>query len=169
MKREFNKLSLEQKRIKEVIKHIQICVNKREHYEGYKKNPSDKIYMMMNRKDVEAYQKSYEEIDIFLKQFPHLRHIVLGELKTKSGKNLFRKFNEHSKKLQAKQEATIKEYNSLSSQYKELEHLKVNMNDYLGRNKTEKKESVIDAIKKHRNEGMKKSTITKKVLKETER
>ena len=34
---------------------------------GYRKNPKDKIYMMMNRKDVEASQKSYEEIDIFLK------------------------------------------------------------------------------------------------------
>ena len=42
--------------------------------------------MMMNRKDVEAYQKAYEEIDIFLKQLPHLRHMVLGELKTKSDK-----------------------------------------------------------------------------------
>ena len=62
-------------------------MNKREHYEGYRKNPNDKIYMVMNRKDVEAYQKSYEEIDIFLKQFPHLRHIVTGELKTKSDKS----------------------------------------------------------------------------------
>ena len=64
-----------EKRIKEVVKHIQICISKREHYEGYRKNPNDKIYMMMNRKDVEAYQKSYEEIDIFLKQFPHLKHV----------------------------------------------------------------------------------------------
>ena len=75
LKREFDKLSWEQKRIKEVVKHIQICISKREHYEGYRKNPNDKIYMMMNKKDVEAYQKSYEEIDIFLKQFPHLRHV----------------------------------------------------------------------------------------------
>ncbi|WP_314697039.1 relaxase/mobilization nuclease domain-containing protein [Mogibacterium timidum] len=75
LKREFDKLSWEQKRIKEVVKHIQICISKREHYQGYRKNPNDKIYMMMNRKDVEAYQKSYEEIDIFLKQFPHLRHV----------------------------------------------------------------------------------------------
>ena len=152
-----------------MVKHIQICMSEREHYEGYRKNPNDKIYIMMNRKNVEAYQKSYEETDIFLKQFPHLRHAVLGELKTKSGKGLFKNLNEHPKKVQAKQETTIKKYNSLSSQYKELEHLKVNMNDYLGRNKTEKKDSVIDAIKKHRNEDMKKSTITKKVLKETER
>lgn len=150
LKREFDKLSWEQKRIKKVVKHIQICISKREHYEGYRKNPNDKIYMMMNRKDVEAYQKSYEEIDIFLKQFPHLRHVVAGELKTKSSKNLFRKLNEHSKELQAKQEVIIKKHNSLASQYDELEHLKVNMNDYLGRDKTEKKkESVIGTIKNH--------------------
>ena len=95
--------------------------------------------MMMNQKDVEAYQKSYEETDVFLKQFTHLRHVVVGELKTKSSKNLFRKLNEHSKELWAKQEEIIKKHNSLAAQYEELEHLKVNMNDYLGRNKTEKK------------------------------
>ena len=126
-------------------------MNKREHYEGYRKNPNDKIYMVVNRKDVEAYQKSYEEIDIFLKQFPHLRHIVTGELKTKSDKNLFRKLNEHSKELQVKQEGIVKKHNSLAAQYEELEHLKVNMNDYLGRNNTDKKkESVIGAIKEHK-------------------
>ena len=150
LKREFDKLSLEQKRIKEVVKHIQICISKREHYKGYRKNPNDKIYMMMNREDVEAYQKSYEEIDIFLKQFPHLRHVVLGELKTKSGKNLFRKLNERSKELQVKQEAIAKKHSSLLARYDELEHLKNNMNEYLGRNKTEKKkESVIGTIKKY--------------------
>ncbi|MEB3028474.1 hypothetical protein VJI72_01535 [Parvimonas micra] len=151
LKQEFDKLLWEQKRIKEVAKHIQICISKREHYEGYRKNPNDKIYMMMNKKDVEAYQKSYEEIDIFLKQFPHLRHMVVGELKTKTSKNLFRKLNEHSKELQAKQEEIIKKHNSLAARYDELEHLKVNMNDYLGRDKTEKKkESVIVVIKKHK-------------------
>lgn len=150
LKREFDKLSWEQKRIKEVVKHIQICMSKREHYEGYRKNPNDKIYMMMNRKDVEAYQKSYEEIDIFLKQFPHLRHVVLGELKIKSGKNLFRKLNEHSKEIQAKQEEIIKKHNSLSAQYEELEYLKNNMNEYLGRNKAEKKELVIGKISRNK-------------------
>ena len=150
LKREFDKLSLEQKSIKAVVKHIQVCINKREHYEGYRKNPNDKIYMMMNRKDVEAYQKSYEEIDIFLKQFPHLKDTVLVGLKNKSSKNLFRKLNEHFKELQVKQEEIIKKHNSLAVQYAELEHLKNNMNEYLGRNKVEKKESVIGAIKKHK-------------------
>ena len=151
LKREFDKLSWEQKRIKEVVKHIQICVSKREHYEGYRKNPNDKIYMMINRKDIEAYQKSYDEIDIFLKQFPHLKDIVLEGLKTKSSKNLFKKLNEHSKNLQVRQEKIAKKHNSLAAQYDELEHLKVNMNDYLGRDKTDrKKDSIIGSIKKHK-------------------
>lgn len=138
---------MEQKRIKEVVKHIQICISKREHYEGYRKNPNDKIYMMMNRKDVEAYQKSYEEIDVFLKQFPHLRHVVVGELKTKSSKNLFRKLNEHSKELQVKQEAIAKKHNVLSVKYEELEHLKNNMNDYLGRERIANKKSKESIVK----------------------
>lgn len=170
LKREFDKLSLEQKRIKEVVKHIQICISKREHYEGYRKNPNDKIYMMMNRKDVEAYQKSYEEIDIFLKQFPHLRHIVAGELKTKSSKNLFIKLNEHSKDLQAKQEEIAKKHNLLVAEYDELAHLKNNMNDYLSKGKTEKKkESVIGAIRKHRSEERANSKEKNKISKEAER
>nr|WP_245526828.1 relaxase/mobilization nuclease domain-containing protein [Eremococcus coleocola] len=150
LKREFDKLSWEQKRIKEIVKHIKIIINKREHYEGYRKNPNDKIYMMMNRKDIEAYQKSYEEIDIFLKQFPHLKDTALEGLKKKSGKNLFRKLNEHLKELQAKQEEIIKKHSSLATQYDELEHLKVNVNEYLGINKAEKKESVIAVIKKYK-------------------
>ena len=168
LKREFDKLSLEQKRIKEVVKHIQICISKREHYEGYRKNPSDKIYMMMNRKDVETYQKSYEEIDVFLKQFPHLKHVVLGELKTKSGKNLYKKLNEHSKKMQIKQDEIAKKHNALLVQYDDLEHLKVNMNEYLGRDKAEKKESVIGEIKKQQAENKDSHKLKKKRLKNIE-
>lgn len=170
LNQEFDKMTVEQKRIREVVKHISICISKREHYEGYRKNPNDKIYMMMNRKDVEAYQKSYEEIDIFLKQFPHLRHVVLGELKTKSGKNLFRKLNEYSKKLQAKQEEIMKKHNSLLKPYDELEHLKNNMDEYLGRTKTEeKKESVIGKIKKCKVEERENPKEKKKISKESER
>jgi len=125
--------------------------------------------MMMNRKDVEAYQKSYEEIDIFLNQFPHLKDVVLEGLRGKSGKNLFRKLNEHSKKLQVKQEEIIKKHNSLSAEYEELEHLKNSMNGYLGRDKTEKKESVIDNIEKYKIEEHAKSINKKRNLREVER
>ncbi len=150
LKQEFDKLSLEQKRIKEVVKHIQICISKREHYEGYRKNPNDKIYMIMNRKDVEAYQKSYEEIDVFLKQFPHLKNTVLEGLRGKSGKNLFRKLNKHSKDLGLKQERIARQHDSLMEEFTELKHLKNNMDDYLGREqRTEKnpRESILKQIK----------------------
>lgn len=43
LNQEFDKMILEQKRIKEVVKHIPICINKREHYEGYRKNPTIKF------------------------------------------------------------------------------------------------------------------------------
>ena len=123
----------------------------------------------MNRKDVEAYQKSYEEIDIFLKQFPHLKDIVLEGLKTKSSKNLLKKLNEHSKNLQVRQEEIAKKHNSLASQYEELEHLKNNMNEYLGRDKTEKKESVVGVIKKYKAEERENPKGNNKIPKEAER
>lgn len=77
-------------------------------------------------------------------------HVMLVEMKKKSGKNLFRKLNKHSKELQARQEKIAKKHNSLSAQYEELEHLKNNMNEYLGIDKREKKESFIGAIKKYK-------------------
>ena len=62
-------------------------------------------------------------------------------------KNLFRKLNEHSKELQIKQEEGAKKHNLLTIQYKKLEYLKVNMDDYLGRDKIEKeKESIIKTL-----------------------
>ena len=46
--------------------------------------------------------------------------VGIGELKTRLSKNLFKKLNEHSKELQAKQEVIAKKHNSLSAQYEEL-------------------------------------------------
>lgn len=106
--------------------------------------------MMMNRKDVEAYQKSYDEINVFLKQFPHLKDTVLEGLKKKSGKNLFQKLNEHSKDLGLKQERIAIQHDSLMEEFTELKNLKNNMDDYLGREqKTEKNpmESILKQIK----------------------
>ena len=78
--------------------------------------------------------------------------------------------NKHSKELQAKQEEIIKKHNSLAAQYEELEHLKNNMNDYLGRDNTDKKkESVIGAIKRYQADDKEKPTIKKGVSKEAGR
>ncbi len=64
---------------------------------------------------------------------------------------MFKKLNEHSKDLQTKQEEIIKKHNSLAAQYEELEHLEVNMNDYLGRDKIEKeKESIIKTLNREK-------------------
>ena len=95
-------------------------------------------------------------------------HVVVGELKKKSGRNLFRKLNEHSKDLQAKQEEVAKKHNALSVKYEDLENLKVNMNEYLGRNKVEKKELVIGAIEKHKAEDKEKLKEKKEASKEAE-
>jgi len=95
---------------------------------------------------------------------------MLGEMKTKSDKNLFRKLNEYSKELQAKQEEIAKKHNLLSTQYEELGHLQVNMNEYLGRTKTkEKKESVIGKIKKCKVKEKLKPMVMKEASKEAER
>ena len=118
----------------------------------------------MNQKDVEDYQKSYEEIDVFLKQFPHLRHVVLGELKTKSGKNLFRKLNEHSKDLGLKQERITRQHDSLMEEFTELKYLKNNMDDYLGREqRTEKnpRKSILKQIKEIEKESCLKIEVLK--------
>lgn len=86
-----------------------------------------------------------------MKQFPHLKDIVLEGLKAKSSKNLFKKLNEHSKNLKVKQEEIAKKHNSLLAQHEELEHIKNNMNEYMCREKRDKKkESVIGAIYKHK-------------------
>ena len=63
----------------------------------------------------------------------------------------------------------MKKHNSLAAQYDELEHLKVNMNDYLGRDKTKKKESVIGAIRKHQSEERENPKEKNKIPKEVER
>lgn len=98
-----------------------------------------------------------------------MNDIVLEGLKTKSSKNLFRKLNEHSKELQAKQEEIIKKNNSLLTKYDELEHLKNNMNEYLCRDKTEKEESVIGNIGKYKIEEHEKSINKNRNLREVER
>ena len=80
-------------------------------------------------------------------EFVLATHLVLEELKTKSSKNLFRILNEHYKNLQAKQEEIMKKHNSLSVEYDELEHLKNNMNDYLGRERIANKKSKESIVK----------------------
>ena len=75
----------------------------------------------------------------------------------------------HSKELQVRQEEIAKKHNALPVKYEELEHLKNNMNEYLGRDKREKKESVFGAIEKHKVEDRERLKEKKEIIKEFER
>ena len=94
LRKEFRDKEFEQKRINKITKHLQTCINKKVHYDGYRKNPNDKIYMMMNKKDVEAYKEAYSEVEIFIKQFPHLKKEIMEGLKRGDGKSIFKELNQ---------------------------------------------------------------------------
>lgn len=84
---------IELKRIKEITKHLQACIKKKTHYDGYRKNPNDKIYMMINKKDVEAYKVAFSEVEIFIKQFSHLKKEIMEGLKRGDRKSIFKELN----------------------------------------------------------------------------
>lgn len=149
MRKKFEKLSFEQKRIKEVVNHLQICVSKKAHYDGYMKNPNDKIYMMMNGKDIESYKKSFEEIDVFIRQFPHLKDGIIKSLEGDNPNKVFKLLNIHAIELANKQNAIANEHNKVASDYARLSKLKDNMDRYIKADKgEEKRQSVIESLRK---------------------
>lgn len=147
LRKEFRDKEFELKRIKEITKQLQICINKKAHYDGYRKNPNDKIYMMMNRKDVEAYREAYSEVEIFIKQFPHLKKEIMEGLKRGDGKLIFKELNQHSKSLHDIQKELADEHDKLQKKRSELDGLKANIDQYLGRNE-EPKKSILKQIKR---------------------
>ena len=161
----FKKLEFEQKRLKEVVKSIQVCINKREHYKGYKKNPNDKIYKMINKKDIEAYEKGYEEVEVFIKQFPHLRGELVKGLKKGNSNDLFKGLNQHSKNILKEQTKLVKECNKLQVECKVLEKLESNMRAYLKKD-NEPKKSVMEQIENAKH--LQKENTKKKKQKELE-
>lgn len=147
LRKEFRDKEFELKLIKEITKHLQTCINKKAHYDGYRKNPNDRIYMMMNKKDVEAYKEAYSEVEIFIKQFPHLKKEILEGLKRGDGKSIFKELNQHSKSLHEIQKELAEEHDKLQEKRNELDGLKANIDQYLGRNE-EPKKSILQQIKR---------------------
>lgn len=82
-------------------------------------------YSAANMNDVDAVTSATPLIDgsSTVEWIANIIHVVVGELKTKSGENIFMKLSEHFKNLQDKQEKIMKKHNSLSVEYDELEHL----------------------------------------------
>lgn len=117
LSQDFEAKVFEQKRIKEIAKHLQVCLSKKAHYDGYKKNPKDKIYLMMNKKDVKAYEEAYAEVAIFIQQFPNLKKEIVQGLKQGNVKALFKKLNVYSQNLQAEQKKLAQEHNTWQKKY----------------------------------------------------
>ena len=80
-------------------------------------------------------------------QFPHLKKEILEGLKRDDGKSIFKKLNQHSKSLHDIQKELAKEHDKLQDKRSELELLKTNIDQYLGRNK-EPKKSILQQIKR---------------------
>lgn len=147
LRKEFRDKEFEQKRIKEIAKYLQTCLNKKAHYDGYRKNPNDKIYMMMNRKDVEAYQEAFSEVEVFIKQFPYLKKEILEGIKRGDGKSIFKELNQHSKSLHDIQKGLAEEHDKLQEKRSELDGFKANIDQYFVRNE-EPKKSILQQIKR---------------------
>ena len=101
----------------------------------------------MNKKDVEAYREAYSEVEIFIKQFPHLKKEIMEGLKRGDGKSIFKELNQHSKSLYDKQKELAEEHDKLQEKRSELGLLKTNIDQYLGHNK-EPKKSILQQIKR---------------------
>lgn len=113
----------------------------------FREKTIDKICMMMSKKDVEAYKEGYSEVEIFIKQFPHLKKEILEGIKRGDGKSIFKKLNQHSKSLHDIQKELAKEHDKLQEKRSELKQLKANIDQYLGRKEVPKK-SILQQIKR---------------------
>lgn len=91
-------------------------------------------------------------MDVFLKQFPHLKPVILKGLRGTSGqtgKTLLRQLNEHMKTISLKQQDLVKQHDSLLAGLTKLEHLKKNMNEFRSQGQADKRGSVVEALRKH--------------------
>lgn len=132
----------------------------------YKKNPNDKIYKMINKKDIESYEKSYSEVEVFVKQFPHLKKLVVNGLKQGDNKALFKSLNNHSKNLQLEMQTIATRHDEMKVKYEELEKLKLNIDKFIMKY-DEPKKSIDKAIVKKQDD--KKTSINNQIKKEIER
>lgn len=85
-----------------------------------------KIYMMMNRKDVEAYKEAYSEGDFYKTVFAS-KERNNGRTKRGDGKSIFKELNQHSKSLYDKQKELAEEHDKLQEKRSELDGLKANI------------------------------------------
>ena len=94
----------------------------------------------------EAYEKSEEQIDFFIKRYPHLKTLVDNGTKDKS---VFKKLNKQLDKLQAQREQLATEHKELDKTFKQLKQIEKNFDDYMNQGKSEPT-SILKEIQKHK-------------------
>ncbi|CBH20436.1 putative conjugative transposon mobilization protein [Acetoanaerobium sticklandii] len=110
----FQNLCREEVAIKKVTPYIETCVNKRAHYEGHIKNPNDKIYNLINKKDIQAYQNSFIKVEEFLKRYPKYKELVLKGIKDKT---VFQKLKQQYSSIDKEKGIIYKEIIKLENEF----------------------------------------------------
>ena len=110
----FQNLCREEVAIKKVTPYIETCVNKRAHYEGHIKNPNDKIYNLINKKDIQTYQNSFINLEEFLKRYPKYKEVVLKGIKDKT---VFQKLKQQYSRLDKEKGTIYKEIIKLENEF----------------------------------------------------
>ena len=110
----FQNLCREEVAIKKVTPYIETCVNKRAHYEGHIKNPNDKIYNLINKKDIQTYQNSFIKVEEFLKRYPKYKELVLKGIKDKT---VFQKLKQQYSSIDKEKGTIYKEIIKLENEF----------------------------------------------------
>ena len=121
---------------------------------------------MINKKDIESYEKAYAEVEVFIKQFPHLKNIVVNGLKQNDNKCLFKSLNDRSKNLQSEMHTIATKHDEMKVQYEELSKLKQNIDKFVNK-LDEPKKSIVKEIRRQKDD--KKISINNAIIKEIER
>ena len=101
------------------------------------------------KKDIESYEKAYAEIEIFIKQFPHLKNIVVNGLKQNDNKYIFKSLNDCYKNLQSEMHTIATKHDEMKVQYEEISKLKQNIDKFVNKS-DEPKKSIVKEIEKDR-------------------
>lgn len=110
----FQNLCREEVAIKKVTPYIETCVNKRAYYEGHIKNPNDKIYNLINKKDILAYQNSFIKVEEFLKRYPKYKELILKGIKNKT---VFQKLKQQYSRIDKEKGTIYKETIKLKNEF----------------------------------------------------
>ena len=77
-------------------------------------NPNDKIYNLINKKDIQTYQNSFIKVEEFLKRYPKYKELVLKGIKDKS---VFQKLKQQYSRIDKEKGTIYKEIIKLENEF----------------------------------------------------